>query len=499
MTFTTPIHLLLLLPWAGVVVWVLMGRADFARVSTTQFWDRTETTSKTRRGIRKPPLAMVLLLGAALSGILAAGGMNVRWGTSTDELWIVDRNVESFAALERDEALRERLFGKNAHANVTLVPESNVVLATGEETSAKLHAAIARAVATTDRQVMVVTSKRLAVDASRVSVVSPRGILQNAGIERLAVVEAPSPQAMVRVWNGTAKAQATLRVGSAERVIELPERGASKDYFVDLPEAPEWLGVELVMEDDIAADNRAYAAKRGAWPGVEARASVLAGVGRLIEVYQRTRPTSPGAPVVTIVNDITAPGPSIVLAMGSDKAEGAIRAEDHPVTRDVDWTLLADLIRASTNRIAPGGKALVWVGKSPVVVELADRRLWIGFDLAAIAQRPEFVVFFTNAIDFVGAGKPVYASEPARVLEDSWKRVDTGSLEDMDAAPGVYRTQDRLLAMNIEVAKPDLSELPQPEAGTRNRVISSQLPMGGALLAVSLGLVLGAVLRLTRS
>ncbi len=499
MTFAAPFFLLLLLPWAGVLAWVLVGRAEFARVSTTQFWDRTDTSTRTRRGIRRPPLAMVLLLLASLLATLAAAGIGVKWGTTSDAIWIVDRQLDTFARLEKDDALRRHLFEDGLAGTVKLVPDSNIVRATGEETTGQLEAAIAEAIATADRPIRVVTAKRLAVDASRVTLVAPDAELRNAGIERLAVVESPRPQAMVTVWNGTGESKAMLRVGALQQAIDLPPRGASRDYFVDAPAgAAEWVKAELLLDDDVPADNAAYVARRGAWPRIEAGVAVPPAVARFIDVYQQARPAAAGSPTVTI-SDRAVEGPALILAGGGPPAAGAIRAADHPITRHVAWDDLQQWLGASVNRSPPGGAALVWVGDTPVVTLAREGQVHVGFDLTAIAGRPEFVVFLTNVMDFLGAGRVEYASDPPRKIEAGWKSAEIDPMIEMDAAPGVYRTPDRLLAQNVDVVRVGDAYDQTRELADMKGASPRIVELNGLTLSLALVALFGAVASLTRS
>ena len=75
MIFTSPIWLTLVVPWAGLVVWILWGRSQKLEVSFLKLWPKQPAQRQTTdRAWNKPPFALAALLAAIFLGILAAAG-----------------------------------------------------------------------------------------------------------------------------------------------------------------------------------------------------------------------------------------------------------------------------------------------------------------------------------------------------------------------------------------------------------------------------------------
>ncbi len=510
MVFLTPIYLFLLIPWAGVAVWVWMGRADFARVSTTQFWDRTPVAAANRRGIRVPPIGILLMLLAMLLTILSAAGIAITRTASMPIRVIVDRGAGSLTAAKAsaDDLQADLLTQVPADTQLAMAGAPGRVIR-ADNLAVYLRSLRASAGASDTQKlieetskesgrVLAVTDQAIVRSGANVWVLQPRYHIQNAGIESFSIVDQPSVQAMVRIWNDTDQPHAVLWVDETKQAITLPARGESKNYFVDLPAAGETVIARLEIEDEIAADNAAYLVRRGAWARVEAYRGAPEAVGRMIEVYSKHRPASVESATVQIVDTVDdGATPQIVLRPGDARVEGAIRVQNHPVTQHIDWDEIADDIRRTSDRdklVLAGMDAttLVWIGDTPVLAVAKDR-VWIGFDVRSIAAKPAFVLLITNAIDYLaGSSARVWVSESPRDLGKSWRRISEDQPADIDSAPGVYRENDQLLAMSLSPIKsPILHPVETPNWSINGLDRQSQSLATGALMLAILVLTAG--------
>src|SRR5438552_1794249 len=96
MFFSSPLWLVALLPWGAVAVWLLWGRRKRTDVPFLKLWRGPEKGERVRRSIQAPPLAVALVLWAALFALLAsarpaARTTGLRGGTTVTV--ILDRGI----------------------------------------------------------------------------------------------------------------------------------------------------------------------------------------------------------------------------------------------------------------------------------------------------------------------------------------------------------------------------------------------------------------------
>src|SRR3954466_7166212 len=73
MTFVSPLWLLALIPWAGVALWLLVGRNPRVAVPFIELWNDSDAPKRrASRALRRPPAAMVCALIAMLLALVAA-------------------------------------------------------------------------------------------------------------------------------------------------------------------------------------------------------------------------------------------------------------------------------------------------------------------------------------------------------------------------------------------------------------------------------------------
>jgi hypothetical protein len=262
---------------------------------------------------------------------------------------------------------------------------------------------------------------------------------QNAWISAVAARAAPRAQVMIRVANDSDLPRAELKVGDRRQPVEFPPRGQEKNYFVDLERADAVIETELLANDDVPADNRATLTRRQAWPLVQASGDLPPEVRRIIDAYAKLRPAGEmSAPV--IVTSTPRSRPAIVVAqIGNPLPAGPVHVEDHPVTAHVDWS---KAIANAWVAAAPAGenwRPIVSVGERTLVAvrEAPARQVWIGFGSETWPQSSDFVICYTNALDWAGQGGDVYdavlakgapASAPSvRDVPSGTKAIELGS------------------------------------------------------------------------
>jgi hypothetical protein len=243
----------------------------------------------------------------------------------------------------------------------------------------------------------------------------------NIGITHVAAVERPRPQVMVSVRNDSAGfAAGALEIQSgghrARQDIALPSRGREANFFIDLPALADTVQVELRPSDDFPADNAATLTRSSTSARVEIRGDVPPEVRRVAEAYNRVRPAvgERGGRIVAIPPTRDEPG--IFLADGAASATvnaGAAQVVDHPVTAKVDFARASVApIASATSPNGGGWTPLVTLDGRAIVAarESPARQVWIGFAARDFARTPGFVVFCTNAIEWVsGAGDAQFA------------------------------------------------------------------------------------------
>jgi hypothetical protein len=134
MFLASPIWLILLAPWAGLLIWLLRGRFETRGVPFLELWGREAAQNrKPDRAWRMPPMAVVALLAAMLLGILAAAGPMI---------WKNDLPVSISSSDVRIESLAVRTV-PTTQAMIRLLNESNLA-------SAKLTVRAGSAVVTED-------------------------------------------------------------------------------------------------------------------------------------------------------------------------------------------------------------------------------------------------------------------------------------------------------------------------------------------------------------
>ena len=510
MFFASPIWLLALLPWAGVTLYLLWGRAQKVKVPFLALWEIPDRPPPPRRSLTWPPVAVAMMILAMLAAIVGAARPALRIGqqhSSRPVTLIVDRGVTMSARGHSDLRYREagrlvipeldRLFGDApvdllvVPGQASLSPQSSVLspqslpsalsrlVPTAAATGDGLRAAVARALAETSGLVVVVSDQDLGRQDARLIQVPPATDAENVDIVTLAARMAPQAQLLLRVRNQSSQTAATVSVSTDGRThatdVELPPRDQEKDYFLDLPSVGSTIHVVLQTADDLAFDNEAWLVRANSFPRIELRTAVSPELRHMIETYQRLYPPGEDAPVIAVVAraDQLAEGErGVVLGdtanrspahepVAGTQATAELTVTAHSVTAHVDWSVIAKRsgeAAAPPAMPSPDWTPLVQVGPRVLLAESAGsvRRLWVGFDDPDFVRTPGYPMFWKDVFDYVGQGRETFMGQSIGPLGTDWTIVETVPSAEAPAGadlvgwlPGLYRRTDgQLRAVN---------------------------------------------------
>ncbi len=517
MGFAAPLWLVGIIPWSVLTVWLLSGFHERREVPFLHLWPTEVPRPRSQRAWRRPPISLILLLAAMLLAILGAAGPHLTRAQFGRVTVIVDRDV-IMSARSGDLNRLHRLMEINAeklNAHPTdgwiSVPPSSTGQVSSLRTLPMLRQTVRQALDTTDHPIVVLGGQALGIDDRRVIQMSLPQPIENVGIVRLGAREHPSAQMMVRVRNQSPLDHAELVVSSdgktVQRPIDLPPSGAEMDYFIDLSPAARVLSVQLVVDDELPADNYAWLVRQRMHPTIEMRGILPQSMSRMIDVYRKLRPSGDGSARIAVVDSLDrAPATDACSILEVDPDESiprdqAVLVEAHAVTQDVDWK--AVLSEARVGAVPTGEwEALVRVGHRTVVAvrHRPVRQLWVGFDSDAWGRSSDFVIFWTNVFDWLGAGAEQFTGEPIRQVGDEWVRSDElsgGGPPGLDPAPGVYLRSDGairgLSVLDIHPAPPPQSDWDQ-RISAHARSARASGSFSAATLLAALGCALFAAL-----
>jgi len=471
--FSSPLWLLCLIPWAAVAIYMLIGRRRRVIVPLLDLWTSEATTPTARRRRRLPPQVAAILAGMFLAIAAAAGPEIRRAGTNRPVIFIVDRGITMSArqgSHRRFQALADDSAGAILHA-LGPGPASLVVIPGGAEravdradwnadvenleptavdTLSLLEGAVRNALRQPDAIVVLLSDRVIDVNNDRLVRIVPRQRPSNIGIAALYVRAAPAPQAMVRIAADRRIVDATLHVSGAAPV----RIAAAGNYFVDLDSVRDVVGASLAPSGDIDAADRAWAVRKNAWPALRASALAPAELQRMAAVYMADRPSGENSATVSIEplnENLASDSPTAQIVTASTPTvsppAGEVNWQADPVTTGVDWTAAGNDAQIAQVQPGPGWTRLVWIGDRTLVATRTDpaRGIWVGFRSATWSSTPDFVIFWTKAFDWLGAGNDRYVSAVAgEAGAPLW--------------PGLYRRDGRALAVNAPPVPTVLAE-----------------------------------------
>ena len=465
-----------------------------------------------------PPVAVAMGLLSMLLVIVASSLPQTPTAGAGDESavrMIVDRGITMSAggpktprfrqATDNAWSLLETHF-RNSPVDLTIIPgerftrttlrecreKINALFPTGVDTRGAVQAAVMARLGESKGPVLVISDQPLRIVSNRLIEIGPQTTVDDVGIAGIAARERPSPQVMVRVRNQSRKTDAELVVTfngqSVRRPIQLPKQGAEQDYFVDINQLGRIVSAELTVRDDQAADKRAWLAREGSSPRIEAQLAIPPELQRMIDVYQRARPAAAGSSRLAVVGQLSqvpSDAPAVVIAppngATSTRPATVIR---HHITDHVRWERLPASIRTA-GKAPAGWTPLVLLGRQVLVAARPQppRQVWIGFDAPSWASTPDYVVFWTNVFDWAGrSGSESFVNYPLNQWTAEWKPKDP-TLGPPGFWPGIYiRSDGAMRAFNA----PAVEFAPAPHSDWRSQLSSLSIRSGRQGLATPL-------------
>jgi hypothetical protein len=480
MTFLTPIWLLALLPWAAFSVWTWMGRRRRRFVPFLELWNAPEELRRPRRGIEPPPIGLLLALLAMLLGIMAMSQPVVRLGTDRGRVTIiVDRGASMsatanakprFANLADQTAsplLQQLGFGKvdlvDVVGGTTAATDrsdwSGLVQGwkrTAVDSSDMLRASMREQVEQ-GRPTIVLSDRDLGIVDPQLVQVKPAEAVHNTGI--IALAQRPG-QVMVTLRSNESAAR-TLRLKSGNQSFSVAvklEAGAEQNVFVDLQGDRDMIEASLEGNDDFEADDRAWLVRRRSWPSVESRIGLSDELRRMIEIYSHHRPPGDASARVFIAAPGALKGDEAGVSMAPvvlpEQPHGLVQTSAHAVAAGVDWSAVGQGVALAQQPPGEGWTRIAWIGDRTIVAvrDAETRQVWVGFESRPFERTPGFVIFWTNALDWIsGQGGDEFAAQQISAAPANGQRLLPEQISgDIDGSrwPGVFETAAGKLAIN---------------------------------------------------
>lgn len=478
MTFLAPIWLLALLPWAGFAVWTWMGRRRRRWVPFLPLWDAPEELRRPKRGVEPPPLGLLLALLAMLMGIVAMARPIRRGQDRGGVTIIVDRGASMSAVVngkarfvELAERAAPELLERLGPGSVELIDVVNgetiktdrsdwpTRVAGWKRTAIDTSQAVAATVQKhlEQREAVIVLSDRdLAISNDQLVQFKPQSAVHNAGIIALA---ARPGQVMVTL-RATDATTRTLSARSGSRGVEKRvdlKPGADQNVFLDLDAAEDVIEASIDGHDDFDGDDRAWLVRQRSWPIMQARTALPDELRRMIEVYEKHRPTDASSPRLAVgrLGEIKADEIGVELAPveTAESRRGPVGTAAHPVTNGVDWSALSRGAAVAARGPGEGWTKLAWLGDQTIVaVREGDvRQVWMGFDSREFARTPGFVVFWTNVFDWLGGNTAGgFGAAQIQGIKDARRIAPAKLSDDVEGAfwPGLFETAGGKVALN---------------------------------------------------
>ena len=430
MSLLQPWWLILLGPWAGLVILALRQYRPKVLVSYLDLWPREAPQDQPkRRGWQPPALPVVMLLVAVLLGI----------GALTRPVWesrrpmlrnvtiIVDRGITMLAGgrgrqvAERVIEILQPLLAADGEIRVIDTLGGDRLVSRGQLGELLHQPATAvdtrtRVKALTGAQrteggVTVLLSDCPDVDANVVQV-APGSAVRNAGIVMAA---ATGKQCLVEIRNDTELPEAMVAIGGTSHRVQLPPRGETRRYI--LPASDGMIHVHLDAADDLADDNDWWILPDTLAPRLVVSPTVQPVVKRFAAAYSATR-TKPDGATVRIVPPNEADADHCIIVAPADCIVSVPTLQvDHPILQNI--RLPEQMLATSLPLPAGEWQPIVSAGDAVMLaVDVMHRRIWVGMELPE--ESAEQVLLWTNMVEF--AGKESEARYEPRILDASWKR-----------------------------------------------------------------------------
>jgi hypothetical protein len=475
MNFSTPIWLLGLLPWGGVTLWLLLGLRRGVRVPFLSLWQSAEPAVRNRRRLQIPPVALICLILATLAAILAAAGPQIATGSISHQriLVIVDRGItmsdpELFAeAMEEAQRTFQGRIDPNQIRciNLPTLAESDWSSArqwpaTGINTHPLIVFTINNALRE-DQLVLLVSNQKIDIDNPRLVQFAPAKPLKDVGITHISAAILPNGtggQLMLGLSNHSELKSIDIEIHSddADSIhnVALPPSGSRHNVFIDLPNSGPIVQATLRTKDSIPLDDSACLVRMGTNAKIEPLFQLPAELQRMVEIYQHRQPAiSPGQTLLIAPDAADLPDsmPAVIFPPLQQPAAGVIKTINHPITAQVQWDRWT--WKLAIQPPPQGWLPLVTIGDKTAlaITEHPVRRVWVGVSCEEFSGDPQFVMFWTDVLDYLVDGSPRYESQTVHQLDSGWKRTDSANSDFIAGLqPGIWKNDDQQIALNAE-------------------------------------------------
>lgn len=414
LTFAQPLWLLGLLPVLLLGAWLLIGQPTPTAVPFLHLWPRRRAGPASRARRRIPPIAIVLIwIALLLATVALALPQWRRSGGTVPVTLIIDggtgvsdaRHAANIASLEP--AIAGPRIGLNVlrgDGSATretfdaLSPRDTVTL-----TESTLRARLASRLRESDDLVIVVSDRALQIDHPRVFRAAAVAPLINSRVVRMAGAHG---QAMVEVESTSPDADAIVARIAAEQTldVEIPLVGGRGVAFVALPGAMDSIGVQLLVEDDVPADDAAVLERVARSARPEQDGELPAPIVRFLQAYRAERGADRSATAVRVTTSDPGDGPALRITPTIADAPAAL--QDHPILRGLP---AASLPIGGLAGSTEGWAIVADVGGQPAIAvrSVPAPQVWIGLDIERAAISPEAIALLTRALDWAAGTERV--------------------------------------------------------------------------------------------
>jgi len=483
MTFASPLSLALLAPWAALALWLLWARHRATSVPFIDLWRGAVKLPRASRQFSPPPTSLIAMLSAVFLAILAAAGPSIRRANAPPPVTLVlDRGITMSAAGRISEVLA-LVKDLNPARRITIPDDpTGDAQPTCVDTAVALQETVANLLSHAAGPIVVLTDQPLRADP-RVVAISPTRPVANVAITHFSIREHPTTQAMITLRNDSTLTHGNLSVDNIHQSIDLPPAGEERNYFIDLPSAPAKAQATLDVADDFDGDNAAYLARQRDLPHIEMRGSLAPEVHRVVEAYQSARSGSnEGATSAVVISQdqLKDDQPGVISPLAASRINSELIVQIHPITTNLDlphWTNLQSTPPPTGDHWSP----IITADNKPLlsIREHPARQVWIGFTSPDLPRTADFVILWTNALDWVAAGvaDDTFAAAEMGQLSSDWKPL-AGRL----LWPGFFRRSDGpIRAANAPAARFAFSPSNQTPLTALAALISPQQPSGSLL------------------
>jgi len=174
------------------------------------------------------------------------------------------------------------------------------------------------------------------------------------------------------------------------------------DYFLDFTPLPD----ELLLT---IGQSTAKLKRRGAYPIIQRQAPLGASAERAIASYEASRKPSENSPIIKISKSLS-PDESGAIPGKFESADDELSVTDHPITANIrSWPNSAgEAPEGWTPLVKRGQKSLVALRENQSI-----RQIWIAMDFTLWDATPDFVIFWTNLLDYLAGQSGQYLFQPA--------------------------------------------------------------------------------------